>query len=101
MAFPETHRSVVQAVRSSDPQERTRALEAVMAAYWRPVFRHVRARFRVADEEAEDLAQGFFAAALEKGWLARYEPERGRFRSYLLACLDAFVANQRRDRRRA
>ena len=100
MAFPETHRSVVLAVRSPDQQERQRALDAVVAAYWRPVFRHVRARFRVPDEEAEDLTQGFFAAALEKGWLARYEPERGRFRSYLLACLEAFVANQRRAGRR-
>ena len=100
MAFPETHRSVVLAVRSADQQERARALEAVAAAYWRPVFRHVRARWRVPDEEAEDLAQGFFAAALEKGWLARYEPERGRFRSYVLACVETFVANQRRDARR-
>jgi DNA-directed RNA polymerase specialized sigma24 family protein len=71
-----------------------------VAAYWRPVYRHVRARWRVPDEEAEDLAQGFFATALEKGWLARYEPARGRFRTYLLACLEAFVANQRRDGRR-
>ena len=100
MAFPETHRSVVLAVRSPDQQERARAIEAVVAAYWRPVYRHVRARFRVPDEEAEDLAQGFFAIALEKGWLARYEPARGRFRTYLLACLEAFVANQRRAGRR-
>jgi DNA-directed RNA polymerase specialized sigma24 family protein len=100
VAFPETHRSVVLAVKSADEQERARALEVVVAAYWRPVFRHVRARFRLHDEEAEDLAQGFFAAALEKGWLARYEPARGRFRSYLLACLEAWVANQRRDSRR-
>jgi len=100
VAFPETHRSVVLAVRSPDQQERARALEAVVAAYWRPVYRHVRARWRVPDEEAEDLAQGFFATALEKGWLARYEPARGRFRTYLLACLEAFVANQRRDGRR-
>jgi len=100
LAFPETHRSVVLAVRSPDQQERARAIEAVVAAYWRPVYRHVRARFRVPDEEAEDLAQGFFAIALEKGWLARYEPARGRFRTYLLACLEAFVANQRRAGRR-
>ncbi|HEY8231714.1 MAG TPA: sigma-70 family RNA polymerase sigma factor [Vicinamibacteria bacterium] len=100
MAFPETHRSLVLAVRSADAAERERALETVVAAYWRPVYRHVRGRFRVSTEEAEDLAQGFFARALEKGWLARYEPARGRFRSYLLACLQAFVANQRRDGRR-
>jgi DNA-directed RNA polymerase specialized sigma24 family protein len=100
LAFPQTHRSVVLAVGSRDEQERARALEAVVAAYWRPVYRHVRARWRVREEEAEDLAQGFFAAALEKGWLARYQPGRGRFRSYLLACLEAYVANQRRAARR-
>jgi len=100
VAFPETRRSVVLAVRSQDQQERSRALETVVAAYWRPVFRHLRARWRARDEEAEDLAQGFFAAALEKGWLERYEPARGRFRSYLLACLEAWVANKRRDGRR-
>ncbi len=77
MAFPETHRSAVLAVRSRDEQERARALEAVVAAYWRPVYRHLRARWRAREDEAEDLAQGFFAAALEKGWLARYEPARG------------------------
>lgn len=100
MGFPETQRSLILAVRSADGEQRARALETVVAAYWRPVLRHVRARLRARDEEAEDLAQGFFAAALEKGWLERYEPARGRFRSYLLACLEAYVANQRRAGRR-
>jgi RNA polymerase sigma-70 factor (ECF subfamily) len=100
LAFPETRRSVVLAVRSGDAQERARALDAVAAAYWRPVYRHLRGRWRAREEEAEDLAQGFFATALEKGWLARYEPARGRFRSYLLACLEAYVANERRNGRR-
>ena len=100
MAFPETRRSVVLAARSGDERERARAIEALAAAYWRPVFRHLRRRWRAREDEAEDLAQGFFAAALEKGWLSRYEPARGRFRSYLLACLEAYVANQRRDARR-
>ena len=38
LAFPETHRSVVLAVRSADPEERARALDDVVRAYWRPVF---------------------------------------------------------------
>ena len=88
------------AVRSTDAQERARALEALARAYWRPVFRHLRGRWRAREEEAEDLAQGFFASALEKGWLSRYDPARGRFRSYLLACLEAYVANERRAARR-
>lgn len=83
-------------VRSGDPQERARAIDVLVAVYWRPVFRHVRARFRIPPTEAEDLVQGFFTASLEKGWLGRFDPSRGRFRSYLLACVDGYVANERR-----
>jgi RNA polymerase sigma factor (sigma-70 family) len=100
LAFPQTHHSVVLGVKSADPGERARALDALVAAYWRPVYRHVRARWHARNDEAEDLAQGFFAAALEKGWLTRFDPARGRFRSYLLACLEGYVANERRARRR-
>ncbi len=100
MAFPQTHRSVVLAVRSEDPEERARALEAVIAAYWRPVQRHLVTRWRRGDDDSRDLTQGFFAAALEKGWLARFDPGRGRFRTYLLACLDGYVGKERRARRR-
>ena len=96
LAFPETRRSVLLRVRSEDALERARALDVVAAVYWRPVYRHVRARFRLAEAEAEDLVQGFFAAALEKGWLERFDPGRGRFRSYLLACLDGHAAHERR-----
>ena len=102
MAFPQTHRSVVLAVRSGDEEVRARALEAVIAAYWRPVQRHLVARWRETDEDSRDLAQGFFAAALEKGWLSRFDPGRGRFRTYLLACLAGALvgwATQRYGRR--
>jgi RNA polymerase sigma factor (sigma-70 family) len=100
LAFPQTHRSVVVGVKSADPHERACALDKLVSAYWRPVYRYLRARSRAREEEAEDLAQGFFAAALEKGWLARFDPARGRFRSYLLSCLEGYVANERRARRR-
>ncbi|HEX9186071.1 MAG TPA: sigma-70 family RNA polymerase sigma factor [Vicinamibacteria bacterium] len=91
---------MVLAVRSGDAAERARALDVLVEAYWRPVFRHVRARWRADDEDARDLAQGFFAAALEKGWLERFDPARGRFRTYLLTCLDGFVAKEKRAGRR-
>jgi RNA polymerase sigma factor (sigma-70 family) len=100
VAFPETRRSVVLAVRSGDAAERARALDVLVEAYWRPVFRHVRARWRADEEDARDLAQGFFAAALEKGWLERFDPARGKFRTYVLTCLDGFVAKERRAGRR-
>jgi RNA polymerase sigma factor (sigma-70 family) len=100
VAFPQTRRSAVLAVRSGDAEERARALETVIAAYWRPVQRHLVTRWRKGDEDSRDLAQAFFAAALEKGWLARFDPGRGRFRTYLLACLDGYVAKERRAARR-
>lgn len=100
MAFPSTHHSVVLAARSGDPEERARALDALVGAYWRPVFKYVRLKWHAPADRAEDLAQGFFAAALEKGWLERFDPEKGRFRTFLLACLEAFVANELRAAQR-
>jgi DNA-directed RNA polymerase specialized sigma24 family protein len=100
LAFPSTHRSVVLAARSEDPEERARALEVIAAAYWRPIFKYIGMKWRSQGERAEDLTQGFFAAALEKGWLERFEPEKGRFRTFLLACLDSFVANDLRAAKR-
>jgi len=100
VAFPQTRRSIVLGARSADPVERARALDRLVEAYWRPVFRHVCTRWRQDDEDARDLAQGFFAAALEKGWLASFDPARGKFRTYLLTCLDGHVAKERRAGRR-
>jgi RNA polymerase sigma-70 factor (ECF subfamily) len=100
LAFPQTHRSVVLAVRSADPEERARALDAVVRAYWRPVHGYLRRKWRADEGGAEDLAQGFFAMALEKEWLARFDPQKGRFRTFLLSCLDAYAANDRRAARR-
>jgi DNA-directed RNA polymerase specialized sigma24 family protein len=51
-------------------------------------------------DDAQDLTQAFFARLLEKNWLEAATPERGRFRSFLLASLKHFVANER-DRERA
>jgi hypothetical protein len=90
----------VLAVRSADPEERARAFDALVAAYFRPVNKYLRARWAPSAEDAEDLAQGFFATALEKGYFARFDARRGRFRTYLLTCLDGYAANERRASRR-
>jgi RNA polymerase sigma-70 factor (ECF subfamily) len=62
--------------------------------YWSPVYAYLRQRGHRRDE-AEDLTQGFFAHLLAKRVLQRAEPERGRLRSLLLACLTNFVANEK------
>lgn len=93
--FPATRHSAIHGVRSADPQERTRAFDAIVASYWKPIYKHLRLRWKASNEEAKDLTQGFLALALEKAWLERYEPERARFRTYLRACLDGFVSSER------
>ena len=51
-------------------------------------------------EEASDLTQGFFAEFLEKDFLSSVDPDKGRFRSFLLASLRNFLSHER-DRERA
>ena len=100
MAFPLTRRSVVRAAASADPETRRRAFDALIAAYWKPVYKYLRLKWRVPEADAEDLTQGFFARALEKAFFDRFDPERARFRTYLRTCLDGFVANERQSAQR-
>lgn len=98
--FPLTRRSDVQATRSDDPRERSRAINTLVAAYWKPVYKYIRLTWNASNEEAKDLTQGFFADAIERELLARYEPTRASFRTWLRTCLDGYVANARKAERR-
>jgi len=62
--------------------------------YWYPLYAFIR-RQGYIPEEAQDLTQGFFARLLEKKYIGDYQPERGRFRSFLLTSLKHFLANER------
>jgi RNA polymerase sigma-70 factor (ECF subfamily) len=95
-AFPATRHSVLQAVRSADPEARDRALATLAAAYWRPAYTYLRLRWRLAPEDAEDAAQDFFARAVEAGVFARYDPAKARLRTYLRTCIDRLVLNERK-----
>ncbi|WP_437960695.1 hypothetical protein WME76_14280 [Sorangium sp. So ce119] len=86
--FPTTHRSAVVAVGSDDPAERARSFEILVRAYWKPVYKHLRVRWRLSDEHAADVTQGFFARALEQRTFSAYDPSRALFRTYLKMCLD-------------
>jgi RNA polymerase sigma factor (sigma-70 family) len=99
-AFPLTRHSVIAAAQSPDPQERTRALDAITAAYWRPVYKYVRMRWRVEREDAEDFTQDFFTRLLEKEFLSSYDPAKGRLRTFLRTCVDRLFMNQVRDAHR-
>lgn len=71
----------------------TAALESLCRTFWRPLYAHVRQR-GYSPEEAQDLTQEFFARLLAKHWLSTADRRRGRFRSFLLAACDHFLANE-------
>src|SRR5262249_62238445 len=69
------------------------ALESLCRADWRPVNAHVRRQGHDV-EAARDLTQEFFARLLEGNWLSPADPQRGRFRSFLLRCLSRFLVDE-------
>jgi RNA polymerase sigma factor (sigma-70 family) len=96
MPFPATRLSVVARTRSADAETRRLAFATLIEAYWRPVYKYLRLKWRLDPEQSADLTQDFFAGTLEKDVLGRYDAERARFRTYLRLCLDGFVSNARK-----
>jgi len=100
MNFPATRLSVVERTRSGDEETRRIALESIIEAYWKPAYKYLRVKWSLDPDQAADLTQEFFAAALEKEVVEKYEPSRARFRTYLRMCLDGFASNARKAERR-
>jgi DNA-directed RNA polymerase specialized sigma24 family protein len=97
--FATTHWSVVLAAGQSADAQASEALEQLCRTYWYPLYVFVRRQGR-SPEDAQDLTQGFFAQLLRKDFLSGVGPEKGRFRSFLLACLNHFLSDER-DRAQA
>src|SRR5438128_5698526 len=95
VAFTTTHWSVVLEAQGPTPAAEA-ALEKLCRTYWWPLYGFVR-RQGYTPEEAQDLTQGFFALLLERKDFESVRREKGRLRSYLLASLKHFMANERRD----
>jgi RNA polymerase sigma factor (sigma-70 family) len=70
------------------------ALASLCETYWYPLYAFLRSRGYKPDD-AQDLTQAFFARLLEKHAVRQADPARGRFRSFLLASLKNFTANER------
>lgn len=75
------------------------ALEVLCRQYWYPLYAFVR-RQGYSAHEAEDLVQGFFAMLLARQDFAKADPQRGRFRAFLLQALKHHLSHQR-ERQRA
>src|SRR5262249_35870542 len=97
---PVTRPSMVAQLGGADPIARARACDLFVRAYARPIYAHLRRRWRRQREEAEDLTQDFLIEVLERCALRAFDPERSHFRSFVRLCLDRFASNRTRDERR-
>jgi RNA polymerase sigma factor (sigma-70 family) len=93
--FKATHWRVVLAAGHPGSPQSAHALNRLCRTYWYPLYAYVRRKGH-SEPEAKDLTQEFFAQLLQNHLLARANPLKGKFRSYLLAAMDHFLANERR-----
>ena len=91
--FATTHWSVVLAAGRTASPLAAAALEQLCRAYWYPLYAFIRRKGHDADE-AQDLTQSFFARLLERDFVQRADPDKGRFRSYLLTALNRFLVDE-------
>jgi RNA polymerase sigma-70 factor (ECF subfamily) len=92
-AFVTTHWSVVLTAGRNDTTRAEDALANLCQTYWHPLYAYVRRR-GYSTEDAQDLTQEFFARLLGQNAIATVSPEKGRFRSFLLASMNHFLADE-------
>lgn len=92
--FDDTHWSgILTAANQRSPQAQ-QELEQLCRTYWPPLYAFIRRR-GFSPPDAQDLTQGFFADLLSRNGLQTVQPARGKFRTFLLACLENFLNNDR------
>ena len=92
--FTTTRWSVVIHASQKESQHADEALERLCRGYWYPIYVFLRRSGWMA-HDAEDLTQAFFAKLLQKNFWGRADPQKGRFRSFLLTALRHFLADER------
>jgi len=91
--FATTHWSTVFEAGAGESEAGRGALEKLCHAYWYPIYVYVR-RKGYGHDDAKDLTQTFFAELISKEQLRFADPNKGKFRSFLLATLHFFLARE-------
>lgn len=91
--FPTTHWTLVLDARTASSRQSRESLAILCETYWYPLYAYVRRR-GYQEQDAEDLTQEFFARLLERHDLNSVDRSKGRFRSFLLATMKHFLANE-------
>lgn len=98
--FPNTCWTIVQRASGNELDvETSRALEDICKGYWLPIYAFIR-RTGVRPAEAEELTQEFLMRMVDGEYLSKAERERGKLRTFLLACVKHFLSGQRRTNNR-
>jgi DNA-directed RNA polymerase specialized sigma24 family protein len=91
--FATTHWSVVLAAGDRGRPDASDALAKLCHSYWYPLYAYIRQR--VGDvHKAQDATQAFFVQLLEQRPFEMADPERGRFRAFLLTACQRFLINE-------
>ncbi|MHC4662740.1 MAG: RNA polymerase sigma factor [Planctomycetota bacterium] len=91
-AFMNTPWTDILSMKMLSEEDRQEKLDSLFRRYWRPVYFFIRRKGK-DNEEAKDLTQAFFARMIEVDIVNRADPEKGRFRSYLLTSVTRFVSS--------
>lgn len=91
--FQTTHWSVVLLAGQEQSSGRAAALEKLCRAYWHPIYAFAR-RKGCGEEDAKDLTQQFFSRLLERNDFAGVDPQKGKFRTFLLTSFTHFLSNE-------
>src|SRR5205814_9587073 len=98
--LPSTHWSEIASASRTRQRKGREALDRLLTRYQAALLAHISFKFRAPQDAAQDLLQSFVAEKiLENELLARANPGRGRFRTFLLNALDRVVISQQRKER--
>ena len=96
--FPSTVWDFVKALQGEEGASAQDAIGQIFRWYWRPVYQCIRVGWNKSNEDAKDLTQAFFVDLLDRESLAKADPSRGKFRTFLKSSLRNFLANDHRSR---
>ncbi|MBI4243666.1 MAG: sigma-70 family RNA polymerase sigma factor [Planctomycetes bacterium] len=96
--FPETAWTTIIRCKNRSSKEYKEKFEGLVAAYWKPVYKYMRFKWKLSNEEAKDMTQDFFMHSMERDLVSSFSPDKGRFRTFVKACLNNFLVNVKEKR---
>lgn len=85
-SFATTRWTLVLRARDENLDGSSEAMERLCRAYWFPLYAFLR-RQGCPPDDAQDHVQSFFSRLIARGTLSAADPDRGRFRSFLMTAV--------------